>query len=86
MLLLDVRPVHCLAAKGIVITQKPIAFTLEDSQKGLHCSPDNGMLSKEVAGIQVEVEEPKDPDMILDNEGDVSVSALVGKVLKKYGI
>ena len=44
------------------------------------------MLSKEVAGIQVEVEEPKDPDIILDNEGDVSVSALVGKVLEKYGI
>lgn len=67
--------------KGLYSDQKG-----EDSQKGLHCSPDNGMLSKEVAGIQVEVEEPKDPDIILDNEGDVSVSALVGKVLEKYGI
>lgn len=56
------------------------------NQKDLQCSPNGDTLSKEVAGIQVEIEEPKDPDMILDNEGDVSVSVLVGKIIETYEI
>lgn len=56
------------------------------NQKDLQCSPNGDTLSKEVAGIQVEIDEPKDPDMILDNEGDVSVSVLVGKIIETYEI
>ena len=53
------------------------------NQKGLY-SVSAG--NQEVAGIQVEIEEPKNPDLILDNEGDISVSELVNKVIEKFGI
>lgn len=53
------------------------------NQKGLYSpSVDN----KEVAGIHVNIEEPKNPDMILDNEGNVSVTELVDRMIQKFGI
>ena len=46
-----------------------------------------GQRSREqVAGIQVEIEEPKNPDIILGNEGDTSISELVDKVIEKFRI
>lgn len=53
------------------------------NKKGLYSS---SARKREVAGIQVEIEEPKNPDMILDNEGNISVSELVDKVIERYGI
>lgn len=55
----------------------------EQNQKGLHRST---IENREVAGIHVEIEEPKNPDMILDNEGNVSVAELVDRVIEKFGI
>ncbi len=40
----------------------------------------------QVAGIHVDIEEPKNPDLILDNEGDVDLSELVDNIVKKFGI
>ena len=62
------------------------------NQKGLYNSSNeestgHGQKSSgQVAGIHVDIEEPKNPDMILDNEGNVSISVLVDKVLEKFGI
>ncbi|MDE7431715.1 MAG: adenylyl-sulfate kinase [Lachnospiraceae bacterium] len=42
--------------------------------------------NKEVAGIHVDIEEPRNPDMILDNEGNVSVMELVNRMIEKFGI
>lgn len=53
------------------------------NQKGLYCST---IENREVAGIHVDIEEPKNPDMILDNEGNVSVAELVDRVIEKFGI
>lgn len=50
------------------------------NQKGLYRS------SRQVAGIQVDIEEPKNPDMILDNEGIADISELVNSVVEKFGI
>lgn len=55
----------------------------EQNQKDLHRST---IENREVAGIHVEIEEPKNPDMILDNEGNVSVAELVDRVIEKFGI
>lgn len=55
----------------------------EQNQKGLHRST---IENKEVAGVHVEIEEPKNPDMILDNEGNVSIAELVDRVIEKFGI
>lgn len=49
------------------------------NQKGLYDS-------ENVAGIQVKIEEPKNPDMILENEGNEKVSVLVDNVLRQFGI
>ena len=53
------------------------------NQKGLYSS---SIENKEVAGLHVDIEEPKDPDIILDNEGTVSVSELVDRVIEKFEI
>lgn len=50
------------------------------NQKGLY---GNG---GQVAGIHVDIEEPKNPDIILDNEGNADISELVDKIVKKFGI
>ena len=55
----------------------------EQNQKGLHRST---IENKEVAGVHVEIEEPKNSDMILDNEGNVSIAELVDRVIEKFGI
>ena len=55
----------------------------EQNQKGLHRST---IENKKVAGVHVEIEEPKNPDMILDNEGNVSIAELVDRVIEKFGI
>ncbi|MDE7000723.1 MAG: hypothetical protein K2P73_10560 [Lachnospiraceae bacterium] len=53
------------------------------NQKGLYSSI---IEDQEVAGVHVDIEEPKNPDMILDNEGNVSVAELVDRVIEKFGI
>ena len=53
------------------------------NQKGLY-SP--SVENKEVAGIHVNIEEPKNPDMILDNERNVSVAELVDRMIQKFEI
>lgn len=53
------------------------------NQKGLYGST---IENREVAGIHVDIEEPKNPDMILDNEGNVCVAELVDRVIEKFGI
>lgn len=55
------------------------------NQKGLYGGY-NDLAHPEVAGIQVEIEKPKNPDMILDNEGNVSISGLVSKIIESFGI
>lgn len=42
--------------------------------------------SGQVAGIHVDIEEPKNPDMILDNEGNMNILELVENVIEKFGI
>lgn len=56
---------------------------IKRNQKGLYGST---IENREVAGIHVDIEEPKNPDMILDNEGNVCVAELVGRVIEKFGI
>ena len=53
---------------------------MQRNQKGLYKG------DKQVAGIQVDIEEPKNPDMVLDNEGDVDLSELVDNIVKRFGI
>ncbi len=53
------------------------------NQKHLYSSSAD---NREVAGIQINIEEPKCPDMILENEGDVSVSVLVDRVIERFEI
>lgn len=57
-------------------------------QKGLYSLPAECRQEScgQVAGIQVDIEEPKNPDMILDNEGNLTVMELVDKVIEKFGI
>lgn len=50
------------------------------NQKGLY---GNG---GQVAGIQVDIEEPKNPDLILDNEGNTDILELVDNIVEKFGI
>ena len=40
----------------------------------------------QVAGIHVDIEEPKNPDMVLDNEGNSDLSELVDDIVKRFGI
>lgn len=68
--------------------QKGLYSTSEEeltgqNQKGLYSS---AIENQEVAGVHVDIEEPKNPDMILDNEGNVSVAELVDRVIEKFGI
>lgn len=83
--------------KGLYSTSMEV-LTKQD-QKGLYCTSAEDLSeqnqkdlyrstieNKEVAGIHVEIEEPKNPDMILDNEGNVSVAELVDRVIEKFGI
>lgn len=55
----------------------------EEGQKDTN-SPE--MENQPVAGIQVAVEEPKNPDMILENEGNISLSELVNRIAEKFEI
>lgn len=66
------------------------------NQKGLY-STSMEMLQKrnqkglykgggQVAGIHVDIEEPKNPDMVLDNEGNLDLSELVANIVKRFGI
>ena len=64
--------------KGLYSTSKEVSQkrNQEDLNKG----------DGQVAGIHVDIEEPKNPDLILDNEGDVDLSELVDNIVKKFGI
>lgn len=53
---------------------------MQRNQKGLYKG------DRQVAGIHVDIEEPKNPDMVLDNEGDVVLSELVDNIVKGFGI
>lgn len=50
------------------------------NQKGLYKG------GGQVAGIHVNIEKPRNPDMILDNEGDVDLFELVDDIVKRFGI
>lgn len=58
----------------------------ENDHKELGGTSDENAICKDVAGIHVNVEEPKNPDMILDNEGNVSVSELTASILERFGV
>lgn len=53
------------------------------NQKGLYSQ---GEGDKEVVGIQIDIEEPKNPDMVLVNEGNRSIHELVDSIIKTFGI
>lgn len=53
------------------------------NQKGLYSQVEG---DKEVAGIQVDIEEPKNPDMVLENEGNRSIHELVDNIINTFGI
>lgn len=50
-------------------------------QKGLY-SGTTAEKAKEVAGVHVEVEEPKNPDLVLQNDGDKTPEELAEDILK----
>lgn len=50
------------------------------NQKGLYKG------DGQVAGIHVNIEEPKNPDLVLDNEGDVDLPELADNIVKRFGI
>lgn len=56
------------------------------NQKGLYSGHDDNTTGQEVAGIQVDIEDPKNSDMVLDNEGSESIPELVDKVIEWFGI
>ena len=47
------------------------------NQKGLYASS-----KKELVGFGVEMEEPEHPDLIIDNNGDISPEDVLGKILE----
>ena len=53
------------------------------NQKGLYSFKGN---AGETAGIQVDIEEPKNPDMVLENDGNRSIHELVDSIIKTFGI
>lgn len=58
------------------------------NQKGLYSlsSEHSQKNSRQVAGIQVDIEEPKKPDMVLENEGNTSIQKLTDRIVGKFGI
>lgn len=42
--------------------------------------------SGEVVGIGIDIEEPKSPDIILDNEGNAGIPMLVDRIIEKFDI
>jgi len=54
-------------------------------QKGLYSGLMNGTSSK-VTGMDIPFEEPKNPDMVLENNGDLSVGDCVNIILKQSAI
>lgn len=65
------------------LCESSIEELTKQNQKSLYSST---IENREVAGIHVDIEEPKNPDMILNNEGNVSVAELVDRVIEKFGI
>jgi adenylylsulfate kinase-like enzyme len=49
-------------------------------QKGLYSSP-----GKNVYGLDIEIEEPLNPDLIIDNEDDLTPDLAVARILRKAG-
>jgi adenylylsulfate kinase-like enzyme len=69
--------------KGLYSTSTEVP--VENDPQNTGCESVDDTVGKDVAGIHVNVEEPKDPDMILDNEGNESVSKLAESVLERFG-
>jgi len=55
---------------------------LERNQKGLYSGLQDGT-SSEVMGMDIQMEEPKTPDIIIENDGHLSIDECVDKILKK---
>lgn len=53
---------------------------LKRDQKGLY-SGTTAEKEKEVAGVHVEIEEPKHPDLVLENDGEKTLEEQVGRIL-----
>ena len=55
------------------------------NQKGLYSSSSEGR-SKDVAGISFTVEEPKNPDLVLENEGNRTAEELADYIVNEIGL
>ena len=54
-------------------------------QKGLFSNSAKG-IEKDVAGLEIEVEEPKSPDLILYNDGQKTPQEQVKEMINFFGI
>lgn len=67
-----------------IYVKTDISVLIERNQKGLY----SGILGKEneTVGLYMEFEEPDNPDMVLVNNGEITVEDQVKKIMKKFSI
>ena len=65
-----------------VYVKASVETLLERNQKGLYSGLQDGT-SSQVVGMGIHMEEPKAPDIIIENDGHLSIDECVAKILKK---
>lgn len=64
-----------------VFLDVPVAVLQQRDQKGMYSQYENGKVQN-IAGFDVEVEYPKNPDLILKNDGSMTIRQCVDEILK----
>lgn len=65
-----------------IYVKVPMKILHERNQKGLYSAAKNG-IDNDVAGIQVEAELPKNPDLVLENDGSITPEKQVEIIFSK---
>ena len=63
-----------------VFLDVPMDILIERNQKGLYSQYQDGKITN-VAGIDVQVEFPKTPDLVIKNDGSINIKACVDQIL-----
>ena len=63
-----------------VFLDVPMEVLVERNQKGLYSQYQNGEI-RNVAGIDVQVEFPKEPDLVIKNDGSINIKTCVDQIL-----
>ncbi len=54
-------------------------------QKGIYSGNTDGT-KKDVMGLDIDFEQPRDPDLILENEGDITPEEQAEKIIRHFGV